>query len=357
LKEKQAVRERVRIGFVGVGYMGQVAHLKNYATLEDCEVAAIAELRPSLGKKVAARYGVPKVYGHYEEMLEREELDGLVAAQPFTRHGLVLPELAKAKVPIFHEKPLAGSVETGRRIVETVEEAGTWQMVGYHKRSDPATMYAKREVDRLKETGEVGAMTYVRVFIARGDWVANGATDLLKADEPAAKLEEDPPPKDMDEKTYREFMNFNVYFCHQIDLLRHMLGEPYKVKYADSPGVVLVGESESGITGVVELAPYGMSVGWEESVSVCFERGYVKAELPAPLAVNRAGRVEMFRDPGKGVAPETVVVSLPSVHAMRQQAMNFLAAVRGEMEPMCDGRQALECLESVREYFKLWRGV
>jgi len=351
------VAEKVRIGFVGVGYMGQVAHLRNYATLEDCEVAAIAELLPSLGKKVAARYGVPKVYGHYEEMLEMEELDALVAAQPFTRHGLVLPGLAKAKLPIFHEKPLANSVETGRRIVEAVERAETWQMVGYHKRSDPATMYAKAEVERLKETGELGAMTYVRVFIARGDWVANGATDLLKADEPAAKLEEDPPPKDMDEKTYREFSNFNVYFCHQIDLLRHMLGEPYRVKYADGPGVVLVGESESGTTGVIELAPYGMSVGWEESVLVCFERGYVKVDLPAPLAVNRAGRVEILRDLGKESRPETIVPHLPSVHAMRQQAMNFVAAVRGETKPMCDGRQALECLERVREYFKLWKGM
>lgn len=35
----------VRIGLVGVGFMGQAAHLRNYATLEDCEVAAV---RPSV---------------------------------------------------------------------------------------------------------------------------------------------------------------------------------------------------------------------------------------------------------------------------------------------------------------------
>ena len=33
-----------RIGFVGVGGMGQCAHLRNYATLPDCEVVAIAEV-------------------------------------------------------------------------------------------------------------------------------------------------------------------------------------------------------------------------------------------------------------------------------------------------------------------------
>lgn len=36
---------RVRIGFVGVGSMGQMAHLKNYHINEDCEIVAVAELR------------------------------------------------------------------------------------------------------------------------------------------------------------------------------------------------------------------------------------------------------------------------------------------------------------------------
>jgi len=257
--------EKLRIGFVGVGYMGQVAHLRNYVTIEDCEVVAIAELRRNLAQKVAAGYGVPKVYGDHEEMLGKEKLDGIVAAQPYNRHGVLIPDLAKAGVPIFNEKPLAASVEVGRRIVEAVERGGAWQMVGYHKRSDPATMYAKAEIDRLKETGELGAIKYVRIFVARGDWVAKGATDLLKADDPAVELEMDAPPPDMDEKSYREFSNFNVYFCHQIDLLRHLLGEPYEVKYADPSGVVFGAESESGIPGMIEMAPYSLSVGWEEA--------------------------------------------------------------------------------------------
>ena len=62
-----------RIGFVGVGSMGQCAHLKNYVTLEDCEVVALAEIREELGRAVAARYGVPKVYPSAEAMLAEEE--------------------------------------------------------------------------------------------------------------------------------------------------------------------------------------------------------------------------------------------------------------------------------------------
>jgi len=82
----------IQIGFVGVGGMGQCAHLKNYATLQNCEVVALAEIRESLGKKVAARYGIPHVYPSHKEMLANEKLDGIVASQPFNRHGVLITE-------------------------------------------------------------------------------------------------------------------------------------------------------------------------------------------------------------------------------------------------------------------------
>ena len=42
--------------------------------------------------------------GTIAEMLANEKVDGIVASQPFTRHGILVPELAKAGVPIFTEK-------------------------------------------------------------------------------------------------------------------------------------------------------------------------------------------------------------------------------------------------------------
>src|ERR1700690_2989555 len=98
---------KVRLGFVGVGTMGQAAHLRNYASLPDCVVVAIAEIRPQLGQEVARRYGVPRVYADAEAMLAQEELDGIVASQPFTRHGQILPSLYAAHPPVFTAKPLA----------------------------------------------------------------------------------------------------------------------------------------------------------------------------------------------------------------------------------------------------------
>ncbi|MGI6705104.1 MAG: hypothetical protein ACOX6S_02175 [Clostridia bacterium] len=44
---------------------GQLAHLSNYAVLDDeCELVAIAEPRKELARQVARRYGVEKVYSN-----------------------------------------------------------------------------------------------------------------------------------------------------------------------------------------------------------------------------------------------------------------------------------------------------
>ncbi len=344
--------DKVRVGFVGVGQMGQCAHLRNYVNMLDCEVVAIAELRPKLAKLVATRFGIPNVYRNHREMIGAETLDGIVAAQQFTRHGQIVPELLKAGTPIFIEKPLASSVETGERIVRAVEKSGTWVMVGYHKRSDPATIYAKAEIDRLKQTGELGEMRYVRITMPPGDWIEEGFIGQVTTDDPIPKLEEDPPDSEMDEATYEEYVSFVNYYIHQVNLLRHFLGESYGVKYADVSERLLLGQSMSGIPVVLEMAPYFTTVDWQESALVCFRNGWIKLDLPAPLASNRPGTVTIFRDPAKGAVPQTVIPQLPWIGAMRQQAINFVKAIKGEMKPPCEAGEALDDLRIARDYIR-----
>jgi predicted dehydrogenase len=348
--------DKIRIAFVGVGAMGQAAHLRNFVTVPDCEVVTIAEARKNLGEKIGRTYNIANVYTDPVAMLESEAVDAIVASQPFTRHGQVIPQLYLAGKPILTEKPLAGSIEVAERMLSALKDSGSWHMVGYHKRSDPATMYAKEQIDRLKASGELGRMRYVRVSMPPGDWVANGFLWNVEADDAAPNFEWDPRPADMDDSTYQAYERFVNYYIHQVNLIRHLLGEPYKVTYADRAGVLLAGESESGITVTLEMGCYQTTVDWQESVFVAFEKGWLRLTYPAPLTVNRAGTVEVFSDPGNGAIPITTTPQLPSVGAMRQQAINFVRAVRGEIPPMCEAAEALEDLKVAREYIRLKEG-
>ena len=74
-------------------------------------------------------------------------------------------------------------------------------------------------------------------------------------------------------------------------------------------------------------------------------------------AMNRPGQVTLFKDPGNGATPQTIIPQMPWEHAMRRQAMNFLKAIRGEMPPPCDAAEACEDLKVARSYLRLWKGI
>ncbi|HBQ64970.1 MAG TPA: dehydrogenase, partial [Clostridiales bacterium] len=124
----------------------------------------------------------------------------------------------------------------------------------------------------------------------------------------------------------------------------------YHVTYADKSGVLMGGESVSGIPLILEMAPWSHRTLWQESYLVCFEHAYIQIELPAPLAVQLPGKVTVMKDAGAEAQFEIPV--LPNISAMRKQAMNFIQVVQGTAKPPCQSQEALQDLKIALEYIK-----
>jgi predicted dehydrogenase len=343
---------KLRIGFVGAGGMGQMAHLSNYSVLSElCEVVALAEVRPQLAQSVADRYGIPKIYGSHLELLNDAKVDAIVAPQQYRSHLAIIPDILRAGIPVFTEKPLTLTVEAGEQLVQLAEEYKTLHMVGYHKRSDPAMEVANKRIEQWKSSGEYGKLQYIRVTMPPGDWIG-GADAPLNSDEAYPSIPMEPGPSTFTDEQSRQLDTFVNYYIHQVNAIRFLLQESYRVTYADRRGILLTGESDSGVTVVLEMAPYQTTVEWHESLLVCFERGFVRVDLPPPLARQQAGKVTIMKDNGKD-APSYELPVMPTRSAMRQQAMNFIAAVQGIRPAPCESREALEDLKVARDYIRL----
>jgi predicted dehydrogenase len=332
----------IRLGFVGVGTMGQAAHLRNYATLNDCRVVALAEKRPKLAAEVARRFGVDRVYDSFEGLLEREDLDGIVAIQQFQMHGQYVPELLKKGVPVLTEKPLASTVEDGEAIVRAVNASSAPLFLAYHKRCDPAMTYAKETMSRWDASGEMGALRYIRITMPPGDWSAQAFASNVSTDElfdlgVAFGMGGD----------YEAFVN---YYIHQVNLFRFLFSRDFEVLYADPSGITMTLRSAHGMIGVLEMAPYSTSMGWQESVLICYEKGWIRVDLPAPLVIDQPGEVFVYRDSSTG--PILLSPTLQPWHAMRKQAANFLAAIRGEPHSLCGAEDGLKDLLIARAYIR-----
>lgn len=333
--------EKVRIGFVGAGFMGQLAHIRSYALLrEECELVALAEPRQRTAQLVAERYGIAHVYRNHRELLESEQLDGIVAAQRFAHHAALLPELYPHVRHLFTEKPLALSAETGDRLAALAREEDCVHMLGYQRRSDPATVEAKRSVDAWKASGELGRLRYLRICFTDGDWTGN-AHGLIDVGEQPPPFPEEPPPSEFagDEDALWALSTGVDQLVHPLNLLRHFVGEPYRLVFAHVTGRLYGFESESGVPMAIEVSPYRLSVGYDEELLVAFEHGYVRL-WPAPsLAVNRAGRVDIYSDAG-GALPQRAAPELTWIDPQQAQAANFLRVCRGEAPPPTDAAEA-----------------
>jgi predicted dehydrogenase len=319
--------------------MGQAAHLQHYSLLPHCEVVALAEPRPHLARQVADRYSIAGVYSDAAEMVARHDLDGIIAIQPFERHGSIVMPLYKHGVPLLTEKPLASSVETGELMLAALREGGSWHMVGYHKRNDPAVVWALAQMKQLREAQQ---LRYVRITMPPGDWIAGGFEELIRSDEAVPLSAADPEPSGGG--AYVAFVN---YYIHQVNLLRYLLGESYKVTYADAAGRILVADTNSGVTGVIEMAPFETSSKWFEQVLIGFEKAAIQIRLPAPLA-SHSGEAELILGDGS-----VQKANLSGESAMRCQAANFIAAIKGEAKPACEAAEALEDLKIARDWLRL----
>jgi predicted dehydrogenase len=344
------VAAKVRIGFVGAGFMGQLAHIRSYAALrEECELVGLAEPRQRTAELVAERYGIGRLYRDHRELLEAEQLDGIVAAQRYTYHATLLPELYPHVRHLFTEKPLALSAATGDRLVGLARESGCVHMLGYQRRSDPATVEAKRTVDAWKASGELGRLRYLRICFTDGDWTGNARGLIDVGEQPPPFPAEEPPPEFAGDEEALWALSTGVdELVHPLNLLRHFVGEPYRLVFAHVTGRLYAFESDSGVPMTIEVSPYRLSVGYDEELLVAFEHGYVRL-CPAPsLAVNRAGQVEIYTD-ASGALPQRVTPELPWTDPQQAQAANFLRVCQGEAPPPTDAAEATEDLRLVAD--------
>jgi len=343
---------KVRIGFVGAGFMGQLAHIRSYALLhEQCELVALAELRTRTAELVARRYGIERVYANHHELLDSEQLDGLVAVQRFTHHTALLPELYPRVSHLFTEKPLALGAAQADRLVDLAAEAGCVHMLGYHRRSDPATREAKRVVGEWKESGAMGTLRYLRACYSDGDWIANAQTALIDVGEEPPPFRGEAPPAEFagDDDACWALAQGVDQLVHPLNLLRHFLDERYEPVFVHPSGRLLVFESESGIPLTIEVSPYRLTGGFDEELLVAFERGYLRLRPAPSLALNRSGTLEVSRDESCDSLPERASPQLPWVDPQQAQAADFVRVCRGEAPPPTDAREAAQDLHLVAD--------
>lgn len=347
-------KRKVRLGFVGAGYQAQVSRLNRFFRLRnECEMAALAEVKPAQGKRIAAMYDIKELYRDHKELLAKADVDAYVITQMYTRHLTIVPDFLKTGKPVFTEKPVAYSLDAAQKIVDCAKRCKTVHMVGYQLRVDCATQYAKKLMDEWRKTGQYGKLQYVRMTVPTGWACYGGNMDPVLTDEKipdtASTKPEIPDSKLNFDKHGPDPYNWCVNVCsHNVDAMRFLLGEKLKLAFTGKDALFMVLEgARSGVQGVIEFGLVNQKSSWTHTDTIYFENASLEIQRPPQLGLNVQSKLTIYRDEEQPRYEQPV---MPFKDPMLCEAEAFLKVVRGEIAPPCTSAEAMEAMQTCWDF-------
>ncbi len=132
--------EKLRTAVVGAGKMGAI-HAKVLSQLPQSRLVAVVDVNTQKGQALASQYGCP----HFDKPDDIVEMvDAVTIAAPTVTHLAIARTFLERGIPVLIEKPLAFSVDEGRKIVELARQKQVIVAVGHSERCNPVVQAMKR---------------------------------------------------------------------------------------------------------------------------------------------------------------------------------------------------------------------
>jgi predicted dehydrogenase len=162
MKPPKDIRQ-LRAGIVGTGFIGPV-HIEALRRL-GVQVVALCDL-PDIVGAMAAKYGIPRTFSNYREMLRSPDVDVVHITVPNRFHGEMSLAALRAGKHCICEKPLAMSTRETAKIVKLAKASRTVFAVNYNVRFYPAVLALRKMVSR----GDLGEIIHVNGSYLQ-DWL------------------------------------------------------------------------------------------------------------------------------------------------------------------------------------------
>ncbi|HEX4207493.1 MAG TPA: Gfo/Idh/MocA family oxidoreductase [Ktedonobacteraceae bacterium] len=340
--------KKPRLGFIGVGMMGQIAHLANYARLRDaneCEIIGITDLKPLLARAVAEKYNIPRIYADATELLRDPAIDAVVCIQQWPNNYGLVKQILQAKKSVITEKPMVGRLDEAQELAALAHDNGVLYAVGFMKRYDTGVEMAKQLFKGVQYSGELGDLVAVEALCDGGDWIQNAGSSIAVDDPTPLPPLQPTYPDSCTTPAQRAAYGYLVnIFAHNINLCHHFLEAEmsvYAAQFRGSRGMQAL--LRSGNVLVTVHGTTSASHEWREYTTFTFERGQLVVKTPVPLNRQQSATVYLTRPAERGFV--TNEYHAPVDWAFFREAQGFIDALAGKA-PL---RAAVEtCLWDVR---------
>jgi DUF1009 family protein/predicted dehydrogenase len=131
---RQARADALRVGVVGVGYLGQF-HAQKYAALPEANLVAVVDINRERSLTVANSVQA-EALSDYRSLLGR--VDAVSIVTPTRNHFQLAHDFLAAGVHVLLEKPMTETVQEADQLIELAQRQGCVLQIGHLERFNPA---------------------------------------------------------------------------------------------------------------------------------------------------------------------------------------------------------------------------
>jgi predicted dehydrogenase len=292
-------------GVLGAARINRLV-LEGAALADNAAVVAIASRDRDRAQEQSDAFGIGTVHGSYEELLADPAVEAVYIPLPNSLHVEWSVRALQAGKHVLCEKPLARTEAQARHAFAAAREAGRLLMEAFMWRHTPQTA----KLRELLADGAVGRLRTVRATFG-------------------FKLEREGDVRLSPELQGGALMDVG---CYCVSAVRLVAGEPVHVRAeqivgGDGVDVRLAATMRfaGGVLGVIDCAldaPLG------HRLTVAGEHGELVLEDP-------------FHARKPGIRRDGELIEVPYANPYARELENLSAAVRGEAEPLLDGRESV----------------
>jgi myo-inositol 2-dehydrogenase/D-chiro-inositol 1-dehydrogenase len=321
---------KVKVGIIGSQFEADIHAASMKMVSEEVEVVAVASPTPGNAAGLAKRYGIPRVFTDYREMLKERDIEMITIAAPNKLHAQMTADCAQAGKHVVCEKPLAMTIEECEQMIHVTRQAGVLLLYAEELFFTPKYLKAKEMAD----DGAFGKIHVVKQsekhFGPHAEWFW-----------------------DVERCGGGALMDLG---CHGIAFCYWFLGRPAlqsvycqmgtyvhadKTRGDDEAYCIL--EFENNAMGIVENS-WGRRGGMDDRIEVYGSEGVTYANL------HMGNALPTYSENGYGYAvekaPSTKGWSYPVFeelwnYGFPQEMTHFARCVRGKEEPQATGEDGL----------------
>jgi len=164
-QKRISANDKIRIATIGMGIMGY-ADTNTARKVPGVELVACCDLYDGRLERAKELYGQNiATTKHYEELLDRKDIDAVIIATNDYWHSKISIEAMKKGKAVYSEKPMVHKIGQGWDVINAQKETKMVMQVGSQHISSVVSAKAKEEFEK----GSIGQINSVEAFFDRQD--------------------------------------------------------------------------------------------------------------------------------------------------------------------------------------------